>query len=560
MSEEGKTTPAYLGNPVGGTGARFFRDPEAWDALQKLVVDPLVEHSDPSEQIRVWIPGCATGEDAYTVAILFREEFELRGVQRNLIIFASDVDESALAVARKGLYPNTIRADVAEYRLVRFFRAQGKDYRVASAIRDSIVFAKHNLLRDSPFLRQNLICCRNLLTYFDRSLQARAMALLRHACQDGAFMFLGPAEAADEELFHPLDKTYRIFEARSAEDMPSANEPLLRAIGRGYRATAVTEDSIEDLQCFNEELQSVNQELKSKLKEVSSAYTDLENLMAATNVATLFVDRDCRVARYTPRLCQIFNITARELHQPVRGLVHILDYAGIEKDARAVLAGEPPVEREIRSRAGHVFVMRVSPYQRFAGAETEGVVITFVDVSAIKRAQPATREDESRLETELEMMQALHRTTIKVTAAATMQSEIDQMLEAAMTLSGADFGNVQALEDDSKSLKLIASRGFEPNIRERFGSVSADEKICERAVRMRRTVCVEDVNNAALSAGYRELAARIGFSAVQAEPMIRKSGRLVGVFSMLFRAPRVFSERDLQLGEVVARQAAELID
>src|SRR5262249_23934848 len=126
----------------------FFRDAESWLALQSVVIRSLVEHTDPGEQIRAWVPGCSTGEEAYSLANLFYEEFERRSVQQDLIIFASDVDESALAVAREGRYPNTISADVSELRLERYFRSDGEHYRVGNAIRDRIVFANHNLLRD----------------------------------------------------------------------------------------------------------------------------------------------------------------------------------------------------------------------------------------------------------------------------------------------------------------------------------------------------------------------------------------------------------------------------
>src|SRR5262249_9478772 len=148
----------------------FFRDPEAWASLQEKVIGPLIESTDADEQLRAWVVGCATGEEAYSLAILFAEEFERRRTQRNLMIFASDMDEGALAFAREGLYPGAIEADVSEPRLARYFRAEDDPYRASPELRDRLVFATHNVLRDPPFSRLHLISCRNLLIYLDRDL------------------------------------------------------------------------------------------------------------------------------------------------------------------------------------------------------------------------------------------------------------------------------------------------------------------------------------------------------------------------------------------------------
>jgi len=153
------------------------------------------------------VPACATGEEAYTLAILFHEEFERRQTQCNLIIFASDVDESALATAREGVYLTTISADVDEARLNRYFRQEDDHYRVINEIRDHLVFAAHNVLRDPPFSRMHLISCRNLLIYLDPELQERVMRR--------AHLFLGASETADGENFEAVDKKHRIFMTRN---------------------------------------------------------------------------------------------------------------------------------------------------------------------------------------------------------------------------------------------------------------------------------------------------------------------------------------------------------
>ena len=141
----------------------FFREPEVWSAVQNAVIAPLVAQATPDEQLRVWVPACATGEEAYTIAMLFHEEFDRQNVSPDLVIFSSDVDENALAVAREGLYPRVISADVSDERLERFFRSEGDHYRIIRALRDDVVFAAHSLLRDPPFSRLHLISCRNVL-------------------------------------------------------------------------------------------------------------------------------------------------------------------------------------------------------------------------------------------------------------------------------------------------------------------------------------------------------------------------------------------------------------
>jgi two-component system CheB/CheR fusion protein len=165
------------------------------------------------------------------------------------------------------------------------------------------------------------------------------------------------------------------------EDLRAANEEL-QSLNEEYRSTTEElETSKEELQSVNEELQTVNQELKQKLEEVSRTNSDLENLMAATNLATLFVDRDCRISRFTPRLSEIFNIKSRDLGRPIGDITHSLDYTELESDARKILSGSEIFEREVRSREGRAYIVRLSPYRRVPSGEIDGAVVTFFDVT-----------------------------------------------------------------------------------------------------------------------------------------------------------------------------------
>jgi two-component system CheB/CheR fusion protein len=196
------------------TVTSFFRDPGAWELLRTHVIAPIVERAQPDESIRVWVPGCATGEEVYTLAILFREEIHRCDAVCELVIFGSDVDQGALATAREGAYPLAIAADVSEARLARYFRLENEHYRVTNELRDSVVFAVHSVLRDPPFSKLHLISCRNLMIYIDRDLQQQLQNVFRYGLRDDGYLFIGASESADPTLFDPIDKDHRIFRAR----------------------------------------------------------------------------------------------------------------------------------------------------------------------------------------------------------------------------------------------------------------------------------------------------------------------------------------------------------
>ncbi len=205
----------------------FFRDAATWESLRAQVVVPLIERADGDEPIRVWVPGCATGEEVYTLAILFREEIARRDRHCDLVIFGSDVDQNALTTAREGLYPLAIAADISEPRLERYFRAEGDHYRVTNEIRDTVVFAVHSVLRDPPFSKLHLISCRNLLIYLDRELQQQLQHVFRYGLRNDGYLLIGTSETADPELFEPVDKQHRIFKARARGAGPFMRLPQL---------------------------------------------------------------------------------------------------------------------------------------------------------------------------------------------------------------------------------------------------------------------------------------------------------------------------------------------
>ncbi len=193
----------------------FFRDPKAFDALQAEVLEKLVE-AKGDETIRVWIAGCATGEEAYSTAILLREALARKGSGAKVQLYATDLDQSSIAAARTGVYPAGIAASVSAERLRRFFVREEGGYRIKNEIREDIVFAVQDVIREPPFTRLDLLCCRNLLIYLEPGLQRRILTMFHYALRPGGALFLSPAETIGElgELFVPVDRKWRIFRAQ----------------------------------------------------------------------------------------------------------------------------------------------------------------------------------------------------------------------------------------------------------------------------------------------------------------------------------------------------------
>ncbi len=568
----------------------FFRDSEAFALIVRDVLPELFKDKELDETIRVWVSGCATGEEAYSFAILLLEEAGRHDGRPQVQVFGTDLDARALAAAREGRFPLSIEADVSEERLRRFFVREGDHYRVQQEVRDMVLFAVHDLLKDPPFSHIDLISCRNVLIYLDRELQEQLCATFHYALSAGGYLFLGASETADNPpgLFRCIDRTARIyqsnavpgdkprllprllgsvrvrdqainlgrsmsptvalgeaamhrraieqvappsmlvdethrvihlsenagrflmpsggplsgdavdlvrpelrFELRSAlnrafeqqeatlslpilvrfngaphrvhlqvkpvrdgstepphavvmfvegegvdesiasvegqakdetvrrlgreleltqarlravrEESDAANEELraaneeLQSINEEYRSTSEElETSKEELQSINEELQTVNTELKLKLEAISRAHSDLQNLVAATDIGTLFLDSMLRIKRFTDRATGLFSITQSDEGRPITDFANRLESDDLIKDARAVLTDLVPIRREVRSREGRWYEMRVRPY-RTVDNKIDGVVITFVDITERHKVEETLRQNEGQL-------------------------------------------------------------------------------------------------------------------------------------------------------------------
>jgi two-component system CheB/CheR fusion protein len=214
---------------------RFFRDPATFTALQEAVVTRLTRHRSTDRPLRVWVPGCATGEEAYSVAIAVLEAMDRAASKVSLQLFGSDVSEPAIARARAGLYPSNIEIDVSPERLRRFFTKMDGQYQVKKSLRELCVFARHNLAKDPPFSSVDVVSCRNVLIYFDAPTQRRVMATFHYALGNAGILMLGTSESVGplSDLFTVVDKTHKIYAARATATRHPLGLPAERVADRG---------------------------------------------------------------------------------------------------------------------------------------------------------------------------------------------------------------------------------------------------------------------------------------------------------------------------------------
>ena len=207
----------------------FFRDPEAFALLEEHVIPKLFTNKPAGSVVRAWSVGCSTGEEAYSLAILLQEQLNLLKLSYKVQVFATDLDDRAIAVARIGLYPASIAADITPERLARFFTIEpdGSAYRVHKSIRDMLVFSEHNLIKNPPFSKLDLVSCRNLLIYMGAELQKKVMSLFHYALLPGGMLFLGSSETAGElaDMFAVVDRKAKIYQRK--EDFQGAQRAAL---------------------------------------------------------------------------------------------------------------------------------------------------------------------------------------------------------------------------------------------------------------------------------------------------------------------------------------------
>jgi two-component system CheB/CheR fusion protein len=552
----------------------FFRDPEAWEVLQEKVLPGLLTKKPLDGTVRVWVPGCATGQEAYSMVMLLIEVKEKMRRRCVIQVFATDIDAEAIDKARAGVYPESITQDVSGARLKRFFVKEEHGFRIKKEIREMVVFAVQDVLRDAPFSKLDIVSCRNVLIYMGSALQKKVLPLFHYTLNPGGVLFLGTSETIGDSAggFLATNAKWRIYERRPgfsrgtgytvrssaapaqagegrplslraaggsseirtlAERMilqeyslpcvlindkheilyfngdtskylsqppgePTVNildmgkgdlrgtlnvvihkasqtkkpvtskeillsrqdevsslkitvrpllqgakgEPLMMVVfkektrqkpdGRKVRTrghdiqTSVIEQELrstkeylqttieeletsneelkstnEELQSTNEELETVNTEFQNKIEELSHVNNDLSNLVSSTGIATIFLDNDLKIKRFTPTMKELFKLIETDIGRSIGDIVHNLRHESLLTDAEEVTKTLGRIEREVEAKDGRWFTMRMLPY-RTAENAIDGVVMTFSGITAQKKAELAAMAAQSYAESIVE--------------------------------------------------------------------------------------------------------------------------------------------------------------
>jgi two-component system CheB/CheR fusion protein len=195
----------------------FFRDPDAFQIIKNEILPLLFKNKREGDFLHIWIAGCASGEEAYSIAILIREHMDLTHNEIKVFIYATDIDENAIAAARVGVYDADIKENVSQERLKRFFVKDGDSYCAKQNIRDMVVFAVQNIINITPATKLDLLCCRNVMIYMEPELQNRLIPMFHRALNPGGFLFLSPAESIGNhtERFSVFNRKHKLYQALS---------------------------------------------------------------------------------------------------------------------------------------------------------------------------------------------------------------------------------------------------------------------------------------------------------------------------------------------------------
>lgn len=245
LVEDSRSELAALHRDLLINVTRFFRDEDAFRIIEQKVLPTLLRGPE-TEELRVWVPACSTGEEAYSLVILLMEALEASGSSRSVRVFATDVDHDAVEFAAAGRYGDSIAADVSPERLSRWFVVDGDSYRVTRALRDRVIFARHNLVKDPPLTRMDLVSCRNMLIYLGAELQRRVIALLAYALRAQGFLVLGSSESVGTlgSLFDVVDAKWKVYQALQAGRHTLADALPIRprrSVMQSFSATAMPE-------------------------------------------------------------------------------------------------------------------------------------------------------------------------------------------------------------------------------------------------------------------------------------------------------------------------------
>ncbi|GAB7040451.1 MULTISPECIES: CheR family methyltransferase [Catenuloplanes] len=355
----------------------FFRDPEAWDSLRRLVLEPLVTAKAPDAPIRLWSAGCASGEEAYTLAMLLGEVLGVEALRQRVKIYATDVDEEKLNDARHATYDATAIASVPPELAAKYFEPAGQRYQFRPDLRRSVIFGRNDLVQDAPISRIDVLTCRNTLMYFTPETQARIVARFHFALADGCTLFLGRAETLRHQsaMFLPIDVKQRIFRR------------LPRAMA-GYPAPATGQHQIV------------------RGTDGPVGVDHMRNAaMLASPVAQIVVTADGLVALSNQQAERLFGVSARDVGRPFQDLD--VSYRPVELRTyieKALTERRTVHIDDVRHHATYLEV-QVTPLQD-GDAEPLGVALVFQDVTAARRLRDDLETANRELETAYEELQS----------------------------------------------------------------------------------------------------------------------------------------------------------
>jgi two-component system CheB/CheR fusion protein len=349
---------------------RFFRDPEMFQSMREKAIRPLVEATD-GEEIRVWVAGCSSGEEAYSIAMLIDAEMRAAGVRPRFTVFASDIDKRMIEIARAGTYPISALADIPEELRTEYTTHRDALMQITPQLRDRVRFSLHSLLRDPPFARVDLISCRNLLIYLDEYLQSRILPLFHYAIQPSGFLFLGPSEGVRRESVHftELDRAARLFQRDDSVARLPLDLPFARQEAGDHRSAAIANAPARPAAAPDKQVQTAQRRVLERFAP-----------------ASLQVSRAGEVLWTAGRLSRFLAVdpTAR---RPV--LAASIVHAGLKDAVAAALeqvnsTGRAVIVRDLTSRSD----MGAQPVTLFAEPMTDRSVLLVFSETGDHRAVP----------------------------------------------------------------------------------------------------------------------------------------------------------------------------
>jgi len=412
----------------------FFRDPQVFKVLEKKVFPLLYKNRIPDQPIRIWVTACSTGEEAYSLLFCLLEFLRSKGRPIPIQIFATDVNEAMIDKARRGLYPESIKANIPPEILKRYFVLEDGGYRIVKFVREMCVFAKQDLTRDPPFSKLALVTCRNMLIYLEPELQKSILNLFHYSLNPSGFLVLGPAESVNgfPDLFSPFDKRIKIFvkkyvptptrmqftperypsdlikkhkelifnpkklfipsevgkekEQAMGEELCSVLEELQSANEELQSSNEEMETSKEELQSTNEELTTLNDELSSRNAELVILSSDIQNLFNSTRMPVIMIGRDLCIRRFTPMAQKLWNLIATDVGRRITDINPNIQIPHLEEILFEAIDNLRISELEVQEKNGCWYSMTVYPYKNIEN-KIDGAVITLFDIHEIKLAK-----------------------------------------------------------------------------------------------------------------------------------------------------------------------------